>query len=283
MFCFENGQTPQAVPLLEKALEAMRKATDADPGNLEQQAELARCWHNLGWVRHQQGDLSGAAEPYRKGLAIDEQLTREHPEAWLFATERGLGLACLGQLHCDKGEPQAGLENFSRAVDILNRIVASPSAAAQGRDVLREALTGRANALIMLKRYAEAVKDLDQALPLAAPDGRPLLRLARADALVRSGQHPRAAKEVEAVLGEPLFPKDGLFNAACIFALATGQETDRNHAERYAQRAVQLLTKAQAAGFFKAADRRGLLDRDPDLASLRGRKDFESLRNMVKE
>jgi tetratricopeptide (TPR) repeat protein len=282
IFCFENGERPQAVPLLEKALETLRKAADANSG-LEQQVELGSCWRNFGWVLHHQGDLDRAVEAYREALAIRARLTREHPEMWEFAQELGLDLYCLGQLHADKRELEPAVESFARALDTLDRIVANPLAAAQARETLRKVLAGRSDALLQLKRYPDALKDLDRAITLADGEQRARIRLVRAIALAHSGDHRRAVEEIEAMLGEPSFPANDVYDAACVFALATGQETDRDTAEQYAQRALQLLTQAQGAGFFKAADRRGLLDNDPDLAAVRPRKDFESLRTKVKE
>jgi tetratricopeptide (TPR) repeat protein len=283
IFCSENGQMPQAAPLLEKGLHAMRKAIDANWGNLEQQAELARCYHNLGSICLEQGNSDRAAGPIQESVAIRERLSREHPEVWQLAFELAHGLVLLGQLHDAKHESESVVESLSRALDTLNPIAANPLAAAQVRPVLREVLGGRSQALIDLKRYADAVKDLDRAIALADGEQRMLLRLVRANALAHSGNHRRAAEEAEAVLGDPSFPADGIFTVACLFGLIAAREADREKADRYAQRAVHLLARAQGAGFFNAVDRRGLLDSHPDLAALRGKKEFESLKTKMKE
>src|SRR5204862_358195 len=67
------------------------------------------------------------------------------------------------------------------------------------------------------------------------------------------------------------------YNAACVFARCTraAGTGNRELAEAYAARAVQLLGRARDEGFFGPADKRKLLDTDTDMKPLRGRKDFQ--------
>jgi hypothetical protein len=75
-----------------------------------------------------------------------------------------------------------------------------------------------------------------------------------------------------------------LCNAACVFALCSAAAgADKALApgkrdktvERHAARAVALLAKAEAAGFFAGPANRDHLQKDSDLQALRAREDFQ--------
>jgi hypothetical protein len=71
---------------------------------------------------------------------------------------------------------------------------------------------------------------------------------------------------------------DPLYNLACACALAAAAaKGEPAAADRYAARAVELLTRAHDTGFFKDPAHAGLLRKDPDLAALAGREDFREL------
>jgi hypothetical protein len=75
-----------------------------------------------------------------------------------------------------------------------------------------------------------------------------------------------------------------LYDMARVYSLAVaavGQDTklspaDRNKAaEHYAVRAIDLLTKAEAAGFFKTPAKLADMKKDTDIDPLRDREDFK--------
>jgi hypothetical protein len=58
---------------------------------------------------------------------------------------------------------------------------------------------------------------------------------------------------------------------------AAAAKDDAALAERYAARAVELLRRAAAAGYYRDPARAERLRQDDDLAPLRGRKDYQEL------
>lgn len=156
---------------------------------------------------------------------------------------------------------------------------------ARGKQWLGEALAKRAEVRTRFKR-PDAIKDWDRALELDPGPGRARLRLARARALARLGEHRRAAAEGEAVLKSPRGQASLLYDVAAVYALASVATRDdarpsgpnqEKLAERYAGRAVTLLTQARAAGHFKSPARVKQLKKDKNFEELRGRPDFQKL------
>jgi hypothetical protein len=79
---------------------------------------------------------------------------------------------------------------------------------------------------------------------------------------------------------------DILYNGACVFALSSTavlkdkklvQAERENLAEKYSARALKLLEKANATGFFAAPSALENLKNYNDLDSLRSRQDFKTL------
>ena len=97
--------------------------------------------------------------------------------------------------------------------------------------------------------------------------------MCRALALARGGEHARATAEVKDVLKlgntQPAF----LCGAAAVCALSSASTRENGLKERYAVRAVRLLEDLVSTGFRDGK----VLKADPDLASLRQRKDFAEL------
>jgi hypothetical protein len=69
-----------------------------------------------------------------------------------------------------------------------------------------------------------------------------------------------------------------LYDAACVYALAAAAlGDDSQEAESHAAKAVALLIRAQATGFFQEAARIAHMKEDTDLDALRPREDFQRL------
>jgi hypothetical protein len=131
----------------------------------------------------------------------------------------------------------------------------------------------------------------DRALERSAERERPYLRLQRALAVAHSGDHKRAADEAGELAGRSTLSVGMVYDLGCVFALCTAAaqqdtqlpEADRNKvAEAYAVRAVEMLQRAQAAGFFKNPAQLRNAEKDPDLDALRQRADFMKLWAEVK-
>jgi tetratricopeptide (TPR) repeat protein len=226
---------------------------------------------------------------YRKGLTIHEVLARAHPTVTEHILDRGKSYGRLGHLFKTRS-PQAALEWFDRAAGMHETILSKQPHHVEARTCLGYVHSGRARALMQLRRYAEALENWEQALRF--DDGRETTWrcLQRAATRARLGQHTAAAAEADAVAEKARVAKpadgSGVYGAACVYAvcsLAVGQDaelpsTERSSlAERYAVHAVELLTKARADGYFQVSAKIKHMNSDPDLEPLRAREDFKKL------
>jgi serine/threonine-protein kinase len=238
----------------------------------EYRNELAAAQNNLGHLLARLARWSDAEDAYRDALAVRERLATDYPGVPAYAVDLG-GTCCnLGDLLRDRGDPTASLPWFARAFDILNPIQAREPRAVTARLYLRSSHWGRAVALGRLDRYTDAIADWDRAVELSDPAERDGVRILRADARVRAGDHTTATAEADTVASTKGAAADSVYGAACIYALASAR-TETSLADRYAARVVALLRRAIAAGFSDFTH----LKTDPDLISLRGRPDFREL------
>ena len=127
----------------------------------------------------------------------------------------------------------------------------------------------------MLARYKEAAADWNRAIALDEGPMRPAFRLKRAMSLAHlPGRHGEAAAEALVLTATPKTPPPALYDAACVCALAgAAAKRGSEEAERHADQAILLLRRAVQQGWHEMDH----LEKDPDLASLRGRKDFQDL------
>jgi hypothetical protein len=147
----------------------------------------------------------------------------------------------------------------------------------RARQFLRNAHWGRAETLGKLGRHRDALADWDRAVELSAPPQRPLVRMGRALCRARGGEPGPATQAAEELLAAPQPPGDVLYEAACVFAVSAAAVADAEPRERYAARAVELLGRAHAAGYFQQKARAEHLKKDDDLTALRQRDDFQEL------
>src|SRR5205807_617677 len=104
--------------------------------------------------------------------------------------------------------------------------------------------------------------------------------------LARTGDHTQAVREAQEAMDGKQPSSEVLYEAGLTHALAVAAvrrdmllsppERDRQ-AEEYAARAVELLQKAQEAGYFRERAAREELRNDPELEPLQGREDFRKL------
>ncbi len=139
---------------------------------------------------------------------------------------------------------------------------------------------------MQLGRRAEAIQDCDRAIDLAQGQGREVFQLPRAAALAQRGEHARATAEIEALINKAPFSGRTLYKAACVYAVSTtavSRDTQLiaieqdTKGQKYAARAIELLMKAQAAGYFNEVAIVEHMKQDHDLDPLRSRADFQKL------
>jgi tetratricopeptide (TPR) repeat protein len=243
------------------------------PSNRE---ALAGALNNLGIILMELRRYPEAEAASRRALALDERLAAEFPAILSYRT--GLAGDCVnfGNLLRSQKRSQDALEWYDKAIPLLNAGLAGNDRREPEREFLRNAHVGRAQALADLQRHAEAAEHWDQALALVPAFGRPIMRLQKALALARAGDHARATAEVAALTADARGPAPMLYDAACVYSVSLAAlkgETDVR--DKYAAQALALLGRARDAGFFQDRQQVEHAKKDPDLAPLRSRDDFQ--------
>jgi serine/threonine-protein kinase len=268
----------QAVPIQERLVHDL-------PDVPQYRADLARTYHALGLLRRDAGRRPEAEQAFQKAVGLWQELAHRHPAEAEFAV--GLSTSCqaLGGVVRDGGNPEAALPWYAQAVGALDAVPAEKQRQGPTRAALSGALAGRAAVLTQLRRYPDAVRDLDRVVDLAADSARGGVRLQRALTLARGGEHARAAAEAAALDGATASPET-LYGLGCVYALSAAAATAdekadpaerRRLAEGYAGRAVGLFDRAQAAGYFQVPANLDKLRTSPDLGLLRSRPDFRKV------
>jgi serine/threonine-protein kinase len=272
----------------EEVSEGLAREHPADTAYQEHVANFA---NNLGILWHfHRGQPAKALPFYQKALAILERLTRENPGVPHYRGGLHKTYNNLHALLVETGDLAGALALTDRVLDCWKVGPPADKLGGKERDMLSGIHLARGQVLAMRKRYADALPAYDRAGELAAEGNKQRLRLERSLveglAQVDKGEHERAAALAQAAVDAA--PRDGglLYMAAEVLALdAAAVARDERlpaaergrRAEGYAARAVDLLRRAQAQGYFASPANRDNLRTDNDLAFLRSRADFQKL------
>jgi serine/threonine protein kinase/tetratricopeptide (TPR) repeat protein len=223
-------------------------------------------------------------DPTQTLVANLEKQLRDNPKNVESAVT--LGNLYKGQARAARAakDPQKALLLYDKVIATLRPALDHEPRNSRAREALRDGHAGRAETLALLNRPKDELAEWDLALGLDTWTSGQEMRLQRALALARLGQHAEAAKECDALAGGKNLPGPTLFTLAQAYASAAGavrsgpalppadQEALR---ERYAGRATALLGEAEAAGYFKAPGPLNDLRTSPDFKALGTREDFK--------
>jgi hypothetical protein len=132
--------------------------------------------------------------------------------------------------------------------------------------------------LTELGRHAEALKDYDRAEQLAGGLGAEPVSLSRALSLAHAGKPEQAGQEVAALVAGGKAAPHVLYKGARAYAAcAAAGNIGTKLAEAYAARALDLLRRAGAAGFFEKPAAVEGLKKDKEFAGLRSHGGFAAL------
>jgi tetratricopeptide (TPR) repeat protein len=280
-----SGELKLATEATQTALAILEKLTRAHPRLAEYQKRLVHYQINLCLLYDRAGQTAQTAEACNQALAWYDRLAREHPQIIAFAGELGSRCLQMGSLLDRLRRPEDALHWYERALRTLEALPPAQRQRSEAQVSLRTAYAGQAVALYRLSRSAEALQAWNRAIAVKQDEVADQLRLARAHAVARSGDHARATDEVNRLVRDQA---DGLafYNAASVHALAAAvvlqddklQQAEREQrAEEYAARAVGLLTQARAVGYFNDPAGMAILKGDQHLDPLRSRADFQNL------
>jgi serine/threonine-protein kinase len=253
----------------------------SDPEIPRWQASLVDALKYLSRVYEATGQPGKALEARRTAYVAGERMVIAFPRDAKFIAGLIVDAYQLGVLLLRDGQAGAALPPLTRAIDLMGTQTQKPREGPppkSARRLLRDAYATRAAALDMLGRNADALKDWDRAV--AEDDGSKgaLLRSGRAMNLARLGEHARAAADVAAVAETRDAPAAALHLAGVACAVCAGAvKGDAALAERYASRAVALLRRAHAGGYYQVPARVLRLQTNADFDPLRQREDFRKL------
>lgn len=266
---------------------ALREALVRDHPHVEiYQAELAEVFINLGLIQAGTGRRDDAATSYARADGLLRRLVVEHPEIDVYTLSLVGTLGNWGNLLAETGQIREAFSKYTEGADRADAVLAREPLHVVARVRSHNLHGSRALLHESLSQFADAVKDWDHVVATDRDPARSPHRLSRALAAVRAGDHVGAAKDAKTLEGEPGVAPEQLYALACLYSLAirpAEMDTARSAEEkattsgRYAAKAVELLDSLRRARYFDRPDRAALLTREPDLAPLRARPEYQKL------
>src|SRR5262249_6954955 len=145
-----------------------------------------------------------------------------------------------------RGEPQAALAWYARALDTLTKYMAEHPADAKVHPFLAGAHAGRAETLDRLNRRDEALQDWDRVIVLSEADQPGLWRCFR---LLPAGEPAKAVALADEAAGSKNQDGETLYLLARVCALASASvKGDPSRQEQYGARAIALLRQSATRG-----------------------------------
>ncbi|CAN5345390.1 hypothetical protein BH11PLA2_BH11PLA2_24070 [soil metagenome] len=269
--CNSQGQQENACREFVIARDLQQKLAEQFPAVPHYQRELALTANALGSAFHALGKLDEACRQHQLALNIRKSLAAQHPAIPQYQIDLGASYCNTGLLLSSEEKWIEGLEFYTRAIATLQRVHEKEPAEVHAKQFLRNSHLNRALAYCRLRRFAESGEDWDRVVALSPPGEHAAVRYQQQLTRLRSIPVLDSVKEINELAKSGAWNGEQWSDFACICAVATGRFEDRK--AEFGDRAMQLLHKAVAAGF-KDLDQ---LKNDPELASLRERKDFQTL------
>jgi serine/threonine protein kinase len=277
------GKRAEADEEYRGGIAAFQKLATDFPSVPDYKWKLASTRLNLGDLLVALMRNSEAEEEYRKALLIQEKLVTDFPAMPDYRLELSTIHNSLGNLLKNLEKKPEAEEQYRKALAIRAKLVTDFPKASEYQRWLAWSHQSLADLLGALKRQPEADEEYGQALIIrkklvsdfpATPQYQTELSAmywARAVSRMNAGQVTEALAEVAELTKSSNWSAGSWYNFACVYAIASGKNVQKK--QEYADRAMELLSKAVKAGYKNAAH----MKEDSDLASLRQRDDFKRL------
>lgn len=258
-----------------KLLEAM--VLEA-PDNREVRAALGLSYQNRGDLYAARGKLEESEKDLRRALTEWDTLAAAQALPRELRYRRAITRIVLARmLFYVRNDPDEALTFCDETIPILESAIKDKDAPVMARYKLTEAYVIRASVHLQHQRTAEALADWDRVLadPTLGPgELRFKYEFNWAYVAARVGRRIEAAKAAEKLRRNRAFQNDYFRDLAEIYALCAAGAREE---DGYATRAIACLTEAVDTGHLKGEEDVQYLTTSPDLASLRGRTEFESI------
>jgi len=285
------GRTAEAVRHTLRAVALQTALAREFPWIDDHQAVLAEHYLILAVFYDSLGRKADATAAADHADRLLRALVARHPGEIHYALP--LAMVCINRasLLSQPAENKAALALLTEAAELTEDALRREPTLGHARQTAISAHRGRADTLVTLGRFAEAVPDWDRLIELDPPNAW-AGRVHRATLLARAGEHARAAAEAQALEKEATISANGLYDCALIYveavrsAWADSRLPTKDRAaltERYAVRSVALLQKLQSRGFFNDPNHARTLRESEALWLLRGREDFRRLMATVEK
>jgi tetratricopeptide (TPR) repeat protein len=281
-----QGRTTDAEAAYQKALALNQELVRDHPEVVDHRKRLAGTYNNLGLLYARERQHAKAEEAYQQSLALNEAILRDHPKVVAFMVDLAGSYSNMATHLRNTRSPEESLEWSARAIRILEPLLEQDPRDVLARACLFDAFQGRGWTLLRLDRPEEAAQDWRRIIELSAGQPHINMRLHRPSPLTRLGEHVQATAEIETLLVEGHVQGRNLYMFAYLHSLCSAAAANDaslspaeqvNLADQYGGRAVELLRKAEAAGYFQDPGRLAHMKEDKDLNAIRSRPDFQSL------
>jgi tetratricopeptide (TPR) repeat protein len=284
---------------LRKAIEHAAVLMQAQPGMAERECLLAAAHAHLGQLLFNTNRLDEAAAELDSARHLLEPAGRSSPSAAReYPSVRGLTLLYRGGVSLRQGKAAEAELLLGEGVALLEELVRDVPKFFPYRTYLQTGYSflgplyeksGRpAEAEAVWRKSAELMEDTARTFPsfaaFAAAAGENA-RVQRWLLAVRRGEHVAVMAEVVRLENRKDLGGPQAYNLACVAALASAAAgSDVRLAEEYARRAMALLGRAEAGGYFRQP---GALQHarktDTDLDPLRQRSDFREFMSRLEK
>ena len=270
-----KNRQAEAIPLMQEAIDIYRTLVRDHPAVATYRSGLASYLTNFSVIYKTSGASDKADQLNQEAIDLMVGLTRQFPRLRVYS----LG---LGTAESNEGNSAVSAKKWGDAIRWFDRSNATLEPLLEGADdprvrvVLRNNHWGRADAYAAKGDFAAAVSAFDRAIETAEERIRPELRLARALALAKSGDHQQARAAAEAELARESAKKHHWFDASKVFVAAAAAADAPETAAELNARAVAALRRACELKYFEDARSRSEL-RGGEFDPLREREDFKKL------
>jgi tetratricopeptide (TPR) repeat protein len=262
-----------------KAVEIVERLAEAYPSVPRYRNILTRALNSQALFYQANGQPERAERAARRCIEIQERQAKLFPSDMGRALELGGSYCNFGRRLTQNGAPGSALEWFDKAREQIEKAYKHDPKHPGARTYLRLTHGNRADALVVLNRLAEALTQYDRALELSDDVTRFQYQVERAVTLARLGKVDEAVAFATRLDDQAkTIPGDGgAYRAARIFSQASEASPQGEPSRGYADRAVKILRRLHAEGFFKNAENAISLKRDPDFQALASHPEYQKL------